>query len=93
MSVASARGLFRATGKSPRPTVQMLDGGLVRVDAGLEREKDDFYPTPPEPTRALVAHGVIPDDSRQHVLWSKPVWVDTAVHSCTIIIEPVAVPA
>jgi hypothetical protein len=31
-----------------------LDGTLARVDSGLEREKDDFYPTPPEPTRALL---------------------------------------
>jgi hypothetical protein len=51
----SARGLFRATGKKPKPTVvQMLDGTLAKSDEGLEREKDDFYPTPPEPTRALL---------------------------------------
>src|SRR5690554_4879341 len=55
MTAASARGLFRATGHKPKPTVQMqLDGTLARVDAGLERESDDFYPTPPEPIRALL---------------------------------------
>lgn len=57
MSAApSARGLFRATGKSSKPVaVQNLDGTIERVDA-LEREADDFYPTPPEPTRALLAY-------------------------------------
>lgn len=37
----SARGLFRATGK------------VGTVDR--PREEDDFYPTPPEPTRAILA--------------------------------------
>lgn len=37
---ASARGLFRATGK------------VAKVE--LPREAADFYPTPPEPTRALL---------------------------------------
>lgn len=51
---ASARGLFRATGKKSKPVPrQMLDGSYERVDA-LEREKDDFYPTPAEPTRAFL---------------------------------------
>lgn len=51
----SARGLFRATGKKSRPVVQMnLDGSYERVEH-LEREGDDFYPTPPEPTRALLS--------------------------------------
>lgn len=55
MTAASARGLFRATGKKPKPVVtQMLDGSLAKSDEGLEREKDDFYPTPPEPTRAFL---------------------------------------
>lgn len=41
---ASARGLFRATGKS----------ATVKASRPLlEREGDDFYPTPPEPTLAL----------------------------------------
>jgi len=53
---ASARGLFRATGRSSKPVVvQMLDGSFAKSDSGLDREKDDFYPTPPEPTRALLA--------------------------------------
>jgi len=37
---ASARGLFRATGKTAKND--------------LPREENDFYPTPPEPTRALL---------------------------------------
>jgi hypothetical protein len=53
--VPSARGLFRATGKKSKPVVQMnLDGTYERVE-NLEREKNDFYPTPPEPTRALLS--------------------------------------
>lgn len=52
---ASARGLFRATGKASKPVpTRLLDGSYTKIDA-LEREKDDFYPTPPEPTRALLA--------------------------------------
>lgn len=52
---ASARGLFRATGKSPNPIpVRLLDGTYERVEH-LEREKDDFYPTPPEPTVAFLS--------------------------------------
>lgn len=51
----SARGLFRATGNKPKPVVvQLLDGSFTRSDEGLEREGDDFYPTPPEPTRAFL---------------------------------------
>lgn len=51
---ASARGLFRATGKTAKPVaVRLLDGSYAKGDA-LEREKDDFYPTPPEPIRALL---------------------------------------
>lgn len=51
---ASARGLFRATGKKSKPVpARMLDGSLAIVSQ-LEREKDEFYPTPPEPIRALL---------------------------------------
>lgn len=51
---ASARGLFRATGKAAKPVpVRLLDGSYARTDT-LDREKDDFYPTPPEPIRALL---------------------------------------
>lgn len=50
----SARGLFRATGKKSKPVPRkMLDGTYERIE-GLEREGDDFYPTPPEPTRAFL---------------------------------------
>lgn len=51
---ASARGLFRATGKVSKPVpVRLLDGSYTKTET-LDREKDDFYPTPPEPTRALL---------------------------------------
>jgi hypothetical protein len=51
----SAKGLFRATGKKSLPTVRLLDGELTKVDDSIEREVDDFYPTPPEATRAFLA--------------------------------------
>ena len=55
MNAPSARGLFRATGKKSKPGVQRnLDGTYEKVEQ-LEREADDFYPTPPEPTRAFLA--------------------------------------
>ena len=51
----SARGLFRATGHKSKPVnVRNLLGEIETV-AALEREKDDFYPTPPEPTRAILS--------------------------------------
>jgi hypothetical protein len=54
MTAVSARGLFRATGKKSKPVhVRQLDGTIVKADA-LEREEDDFYPTPAEPTRAFL---------------------------------------
>lgn len=56
MSAPSARGLFRATGKSPKPVkVRLLDGSYAEDVGGLAREQDEFYPTPPEPTRAFLA--------------------------------------
>lgn len=52
---ASARGLFRATGKKSKPVASRnLLGEIVKVDQ-LEREPDEFYPTPAEPTRALLS--------------------------------------
>lgn len=58
MSAVSARGLFRATGKTSKPvavrTSADLLGQFERAEY-LEREKDEFYPTPPEPTKALLA--------------------------------------
>lgn len=51
---ASARGLFRATGKASKPVTVMFDDGTIGKTDSLIREKDDFYPTPPEPTRALL---------------------------------------
>jgi hypothetical protein len=54
MTAVSARGLFRATGKTSKPVaVRLLDGTYEKADA-LEREPDEFYPTPPEPTRAFL---------------------------------------
>lgn len=51
---ASAQGHFRATGNRSKPVaVQDLAGEIIKADA-LERETDDFYPTPPEPTRAFL---------------------------------------
>ncbi|ODN69205.1 hypothetical protein [Methylobrevis pamukkalensis] len=57
MSAPSARGLFRATGKTPRPVAirDLITGEIRKVEGGLEREKDDFNRTPPEPTRAFLA--------------------------------------
>jgi len=55
---ASARGLFRATGKTG-DAIGVAEGvdlaGAFSKPVLLEREEDDFYPTPPEPTRALLA--------------------------------------
>jgi hypothetical protein len=51
----SARGLFRATGKHAKAVAAFdFDGTLVKVDHP-EREANDFYPTPPEPVRALLS--------------------------------------
>lgn len=59
MSAVSARGLFRATGKKSKPVQQYdVEGNIVTVE-GLAREKDEFYPTPPEPTRAFL-HAELP---------------------------------
>lgn len=53
-SRVSARGLFRATGKQSKPVaVRMLDGTIEKLEH-MEREPDEFYPTPPEPTRAFL---------------------------------------
>lgn len=56
MTAASARGLFRATGKKSKPVHvrDLITGEIMLVDS-LEREKDDFYPTPAEPTRAILS--------------------------------------
>ena len=50
----TAKGLFRATGKHSKQVACLrLDGSITKQD-GLTRETDDFYPTPPEPTRAII---------------------------------------
>ena len=55
---ASARALFRATGHKTK-SVNIRSGsdlgGDFEITNGLERESADFYPTPPDPTRALIA--------------------------------------
>lgn len=54
MTAVSARGLFRATGKTSKPVpVRLLDGTYEKTDT-LEREPNEFYPTPADPTRALL---------------------------------------
>lgn len=54
MNAPSARGLFRATGKRSKPVpVKLLDGTYSKIDA-LEREENEFYPTPIEPIRAVI---------------------------------------
>lgn len=55
MTTRSARGLFRATGKTAHPVLVGLDGSDGVFAETAAREKDDFYPTPPEPTRAFLA--------------------------------------
>lgn len=52
----SARGLFRATGKKSKPVAvrDLLTGEYSMSSEGLAREKDEFYPTPVEPTRAIL---------------------------------------
>lgn len=54
MTAVSARGLFRATGKTSKPVAtRLLDGTYTKIDA-LEREENEFYPTPIEPIRAVI---------------------------------------
>jgi hypothetical protein len=58
MTAGSARGLFAATGNKAKPisvTVGEDLGGAFERPEFNEREKDEFYPTPPEPTRAIIA--------------------------------------
>ncbi len=50
----SARGLFRATGKKSKPVAVIGRDGVSLLEDGLERATDDFYPTPPDPTRAFL---------------------------------------
>lgn len=53
----SARGLFSAMGKKSKPVhVRDLITGEIVLAEGLAREKDEFYPTPDEPTAAFLSH-------------------------------------
>lgn len=50
----SSRGLFRATGKKSKPVhIRDLEGNIIKVDA-LEREPNEFYPTPVDPIRSII---------------------------------------
>ena len=50
----SSRGLFRATGKKSKPVaIRDLEGNIVKADA-LEREPNEFYPTPIDPIRSII---------------------------------------
>ena len=52
--MGNAKGLFRATGKISNPVMTgLINDKPVFVD-NVPRNKDDFYPTPPEPTRSLL---------------------------------------
>lgn len=52
----SARGLFAATGKKPKPVnVRLEDGSYAKAPA-RERSEDDFDATPPEAIRSLIHH-------------------------------------
>ncbi len=42
----SARGLFRATGKTAHPTLTGLDNGEGVYADAIAREENDFFPTP-----------------------------------------------
>lgn len=54
MNAPSAKGLFRATGNQPKPVnVRLLDGSYAKAES-LDREPNDFNPTPPEPTQSLL---------------------------------------
>lgn len=78
MSAASARGLFRATGNEAKPVAvrDLLTGEIVKVDS-LPREADEFYPTPPEPTRAFLA-AELPRLMDFHTIW-EPAAGDSAM--------------
>lgn len=53
----SARGLFRAMGKASKPVHvrDLITGAIILSEDGLKREADDFYPTPEEPTAAILS--------------------------------------
>lgn len=72
MTAVSARGLFRATGKKSKPVAQRnLDGTYEYVEH-LEREADEFYPTPAAPIRALLVA------ERQHLARFPVIWEPAA---------------
>jgi hypothetical protein len=71
---ASARGLFRATGKrrKARPVRDLVTGEYYKTDEPPEREKDEFYPTPIEPIRAFLGAEI------QWLREYDPVWENAA---------------
>ena len=50
---AGAHGLFAAFGNKTKPVHVIDDDGNITKGLYLPRKGDDFYPTPPEPTRAF----------------------------------------
>ena len=69
MSAPSARGLFRATGKTSKPVHvrDLVSGEIVKVDS-IAREKDDFYRTPPAARLAVL------DVEGERIREFEPVW-------------------
>lgn len=55
MVSTSAKGLFRATGKKRKERLITLADGSEALSDERPRQADDFEPTPPEPTLALMA--------------------------------------
>jgi len=51
---ASARGLFRATGKKSKPVAARMPDGSLQIVEHLERKEDEFHPTPPEAIRSFL---------------------------------------
>lgn len=49
----NARGLFHATGHRTKAVADLIDGEFVKTD-NPTRHPEDFDPTPPEPTLALI---------------------------------------
>lgn len=79
MSAPSAKGISRATGKTAKPVAMrdFVTGDIVKSAEGLTREKDEFYPTPPEPTQAFL-HAEMACLQRFNSIW-EPAAADGAM--------------
>lgn len=64
----SARGLFRATGNTARPVMLGIEDGQAVMAEAIPREANDFYPTPPDPTRAILS-AELPHLQRYGHIW------------------------